>query len=74
VSQVLPLSDAAKAQEELRRVTREAIVLLVTGRTSDAIDEYKEALRINPDYAEAHNNLGNALVQTGRASEAIRPL
>jgi Flp pilus assembly protein TadD len=61
-----------KAQEQI--ATRHKMVLLVAGRTSDAIDEYKEALRINPDYAEAHNDLGNALVQTGRASEAIRPL
>jgi Flp pilus assembly protein TadD len=28
-------------------------------------------LRIDPTYAHAHNNLGNALAQTGRASEAI---
>ena len=28
-------------------------------------------MRIDPAYAEAHNNLGNALVQTGRAPEAI---
>jgi len=28
-------------------------------------------LRINPDYAEAHNNLGSALIQTGHALEAI---
>jgi Flp pilus assembly protein TadD len=46
-------------------------VLLVTGRTSDAIDEYKEALRITPNSADAHNNLAAALAQMGRVSEAI---
>src|SRR4029077_16778066 len=29
---------------------------LVQSRPSEAIAEYKEALRIDPDYAEAHNN------------------
>jgi len=28
-------------------------------------------LRINPDNAEAHDNLGNTLLQTGRTLEAI---
>ena len=41
------------------------------GRTSEAIDEYKQALQVDPDYAEAHNNLGSALLLTGRTSEAI---
>ena len=44
---------------------------LVQSRTSEAIAEYREALRIDPDYAEAHNNLGSVLLQTGRATEAI---
>jgi len=45
--------------------------LVLTGRTSEAIDQYEEALRINPNYAEAHNNLGALLGQIGRISEAI---
>jgi tetratricopeptide (TPR) repeat protein len=45
--------------------------LLRKGRTSEAIDQFTEALRINPDYAEAHNNLGYALSVTGRTSAAI---
>ena len=45
--------------------------LFRTGRASEAIEQYKEALRIDPDYAEAHNNLGSTLFQTGRTSEAI---
>ena len=39
--------------------------------TEEAIDYYKEAIRIRPDYAEAHSNLGNALFQKGEMKEAI---
>ena len=42
------------------------------GRWSDeAIAHYREALRLLPTSAEAHNNLGNALFQLGRPQEAI---
>jgi Flp pilus assembly protein TadD len=40
------------------------------GRTEDAEAEYREALRINPDDAEAHYNLGNLLKETGRTEDA----
>jgi len=39
--------------------------------TEEAIDYYKEAIRIRPDYAKAHNNLRNALFQKGEMKEAI---
>jgi Flp pilus assembly protein TadD len=32
---------------------------------------YERALAIQPDYADAHNNLGNALLQKGRVDEAL---
>lgn len=36
------------------------------------MEEYNAALRINPNYADAHFNLGNALSKIpGRSSEAI---
>ena len=42
------------------------------GRAPDAIAHFEEALRIKPDYAEAHNNLGVVLTQfPDRISEAI---
>ena len=42
------------------------------GRLPDAIAHYEAALRSTPDYAEAHNNLANALTQLpGRLPEAI---
>jgi tetratricopeptide (TPR) repeat protein len=37
----------------------------------EAIEEYKEAIRLNPDYAVAHNNLGLAYDTLGRTDEAI---
>jgi Flp pilus assembly protein TadD len=33
--------------------------------------EYLEALRIYPEYAEAHNNLGNLLVSEGKFTEGL---
>jgi len=41
------------------------------GRQADAIAHYEEALRLRPDYAEAHSNLGMALASIGRTQEAI---
>jgi tetratricopeptide (TPR) repeat protein len=45
---------------------------LQQGRPQEAIEQYEQALRINPDYATAHNNLGNALLLSGNVGEAIR--
>jgi tetratricopeptide (TPR) repeat protein len=41
-------------------------------RLPEAIAEYRAALRIEPDFVEAHVNLGNTLARTpGRMEEAI---
>jgi tetratricopeptide (TPR) repeat protein len=40
-------------------------------RLPDAIGEYEQALRLKPDYAEAHYNLGVALARLGRLSQAV---
>lgn len=45
--------------------------LFKTGRVSEAIEQYQEALRINPHMAEAHINLGMALNLEGKKEEAI---
>lgn len=44
-------------------------VLLELGRTTDAIQAYEKALRLNPNDAKAWNNLGVAYASTGRRSE-----
>jgi hypothetical protein len=42
-----------------------------TGELDAAIDSYKQALKIKPDYAEAHSNMGAALKETGELDAAI---
>ena len=37
----------------------------------EAIEAYKQAIRINPDDADAHYNLGNAYGSSGMNKEAI---
>ena len=41
------------------------------GKLDEAIANYQQALRLKPDYAEAYNNLGNALKDQGKLEEAI---
>jgi tetratricopeptide (TPR) repeat protein len=41
------------------------------GYMDQAVASYTKALQIKPDYAEAHGNLGNALVALGKHHEAI---
>jgi protein O-mannosyl-transferase len=46
-----------------------------TGDLPEAIAAYQEAVRIQPQYAKAHYNLGTALMEsTGRRTDAIREL
>ncbi len=47
------------------------IVLANSGRIDEAIEHYRKALEIKPDYPDAHNNLGIALASGGRIDEAI---
>ncbi len=44
------------------------------GRLDEAIDLYGRAVAQKPDYAEAHNNLGNALGEANRHAEAAESL
>src|SRR5207302_420989 len=43
-----------------------AVVLAAERKRSEAMAEYTEALRLNPRYPEAHNNLANELFALGR--------
>jgi len=42
------------------------------GQLDAAVKRYEKSLAIKPDYAEAHNNLGNALKDLGRLDAAVK--
>ncbi len=60
--------------EEAEFLFAQAKVMHKAGRLAEAIALYAKAAALKPDYAEAHNNLGNALVETGRFAEAAASL
>ncbi len=41
------------------------------GQFPQAIDAFKQAVRLQPNNAEAHNNLGNAYYKAARYAEAV---
>jgi Flp pilus assembly protein TadD len=45
--------------------------LLELGRTPEAEEHYRTALRLKPDFLEARLNLGNALLENGRVEEGV---
>jgi tetratricopeptide (TPR) repeat protein len=45
--------------------------LVKQGRISEAMEEYKIALGINPQYLEANNNIGILLARQGQTADAI---
>jgi len=47
------------------------IVLSEQGEAEQAIDHYRRAVDLRPDYAEAHYNLGRLLVEQGQLDDAI---
>lgn len=49
-------------------------VYAVQGRPADAIEEFKRALDVAPDFAEAHNRLGYVYLMQGRVELAIAEL
>ena len=57
--------------DALAHVNLGSALLEIPGRMPDAIAEYQSAVRIYPNYAEAHNNLGAILLQSGRTTEAV---
>jgi tetratricopeptide (TPR) repeat protein len=44
------------------------------GKLKEAIDHYHEALRINPDYAKARNNLERAMRLIGKSAGTSNPV
>src|SRR3954451_6983045 len=58
--------------ERAAELLAEAKQLQQAGRLEQAAASYGRALALKPDYAEAHNNLGNVLRGLTRVEEAVR--
>ena len=43
----------------------------ISNRREEALKDYEAALKINPRYAFAHNNLGVVLSELGRSEESL---
>jgi tetratricopeptide (TPR) repeat protein len=74
--------DLARAEPLYRAILRDdpyhvnalqllGLVLYQTGRVEEAIRCLRQALQLNPGFAEVHNNLSNILTAQGRLDEAI---
>jgi Flp pilus assembly protein TadD len=55
------------------------VALEKSGKLTEAIDHYHEALKIKPDYAKARNNLERAMRLMGksagkRSNSVVKPL
>ncbi len=62
----------AKRPESARAHNNLGHHLYTAGRTGEAIAQYEAALRLDPTYIDAHDNLGSALMdQPGRLNDAI---
>jgi Tfp pilus assembly protein PilF len=62
---------AEKSPAKARPRNNFGAILLRRGRLPAAIDEFQAALRIKPDYADAHYNLGIARVKQGNLNNGI---
>ena len=57
-----------------RALTNLGNIELERGEIAQAIERYREAIKLSPDYATAHNNLAAALRRTGKLSESVAAL
>ena len=66
--------DPSIIQTPLQRAARHkdlADQLAAQGKVAQALQHYRDALGLRPDYFEVHANLGNLLLATGQVNEAL---
>lgn len=69
----IKLEDGSIVNAKLESVKRynKAVQLHLSGKLSDAIGAYKDALEVNPNLAEAHSNLGLIFNQQHNYAQAL---
>ena len=57
--------------DKLLGLAQKGLQLHQAGQLQEAETVYRQILDIKPDFAEAHNNLGNVLRELGRLDDAV---
>jgi len=65
------LEDRVSSTRPASELVARGTALAARGLLDDAIQQFAEAVQLNPNLAEAHFDLGGALLQKGRHSECI---
>jgi tetratricopeptide (TPR) repeat protein len=60
-----------KSSSRAAGITEEADKLLDEGKPADAVDAYKIAIRLDPNYAPAYAGLGDAYFNSGKWEEGL---
>jgi Tfp pilus assembly protein PilF len=63
---------ARRGKEEALECNNRGVVLYYRGALEAALEAFRRAIQLLPDYAEAHNNLGLVLSKMGRQDEAVQ--
>ena len=58
-------------REEVQQLLQRANALWTQGKTDQAVIQLERVLALKPDHAEAHNNLGLALMMQGQVDRAL---
>jgi tetratricopeptide (TPR) repeat protein len=66
-----PNRESSKKRGDITLKHCGAVTLVKLKEIEAAIPHYAKALDLQPDYAEAHNNLGNAFSKQGKLKEAL---
>ena len=62
---------AVQQAQDASVIFKRAVELQQQGKLTEAADEYRALLKLKPDYAEAHANLGIVLARLGKYDEAV---
>ncbi len=60
--------------DQVQQLYQEAKLAEQAGQTDQAIQKYKEIIKLDPKLAAGYNNLGRLYYQEGKLDEAIQPL
>jgi Ca-activated chloride channel family protein len=67
----LVIAGVPQEQKDAALFNTQGLELYNSGKYEEAVRAYRQAVKIKPDYAEAHNNLGDAYLQLKQYKKAV---